>query len=206
MRLLTALPLAFLVSAAWAEPVTYQLTGTVISVTDGTNGTVDLRGSFSNGQAATFDMTVERSTAGTPSGGYYTTYVNAVTGVVGTIGTYSFSSKFPTTTLYVGNDNPDNGFFNDDLFVIVQPLTGDPIGSLNLFEANFSFQDQTGASFASQALPRIFPASIPNSMICQVDVSWVSLSGQGVVRVVFNTSTTPAQSTTWGGIKNLYRQ
>ena len=204
MRTLSPLALlAVLTASAWAEPVTYHWTGNIIDVTDGTNGTADLRGTFSIGQAATFDMTVERATSGAPFGSSFTEYVNAITQLTATIGTYSFSGTFPTTTITIGNDAPDNGFLNDSFFTIVQPLEGDPIGPLNLSDANFSFYDPQGAAFTSGILPRPFP--LLSFETRGVDVSWGSLSTQGVVRVEFSAGTTPALGTTWGRIKTDYR-
>ena len=204
MRVLPAM-LLLVPALAWAEPVTYHWTGTVVSVTDGTNGTYDLRGTFSNGQAATFDLTVERSTPGTPVGSYYMSYSGAVNSLAATIGTYSFTGTFPISSIDISNDNPDVGHTYDDFYCNVNPLSGNPIGTVNLSDAAFTFSDQEGTSWSSKALPRPFPA-MSGFEYKFVDVSWGNLSTQGSVRVSFDAVTTPAFGSSWGALKNLYRQ
>src|SRR5262245_40968098 len=141
MRVLTALALlSVLAVPAGAEPVTYHWTGTVTSVTDGSNGTYDLTGTFSNGQAVVFDLTVERTTNRTEYP-HSTRYENPITDLYSTIGTYVFSGTNPSSNISVVNDNPDGEYLIDDFSGIATTLVGDPVGTANLSDANFDLYD-----------------------------------------------------------------
>jgi len=216
MRLVTLLSgLVLFAIPASAEPVTYHFTGTVTFVTDGTFGSYDLRGQFANGQAVTMDMTVERATTGSQSLPYLTTYANPVTDLAATIGTYVFTGTNPFGSIGVVNDGPNapigpatNGSaFFDEFYGIFQGLEGNPIGTANLSDINFTFADAEGTALSDQMLPRIFPA-MTNFETKQMVVSWVAPPTfvQGTVEIDFSGVSTPAQGTSWGRVKNLYRR
>ena len=205
-------PLSFLLLVAappaFAETVTYQLTGVVTSVTDGTDGTYDLRSQFSNGQAVSVNMQVERATQGYQPGEVVTTYAGAVVDFTASIGTYYITGEYPFSVLTVVNDNPNalQGSAIDNFDGVVNTLTGDPIGTAMLSDANFRFEDAEGTALSSQQIPRTFPP-IADFETRQMEFSWSSHSthNQGDVLVLFSGAATPVHAASWGAIKGLYR-
>ena len=200
MRALPFLLALALPAVALAEPVTYHLTGTVDSVDNGTGNTLDLTGSFSPGTAFTLDLPVERSTVPLHPDQFTSLYSNIGTNAHFTIGSYACTGA-PMTALIIDNDM--YGF--DDFNFVMYTVTAPPIGSIYPAIFELELQDAAGTALGSTLLPRPMP-----DMSAWTTKVWIlgfsDNTTTGVVSGTLGAVSTPALSTTWGGIRALYRR
>lgn len=207
MRLVTTLLLlALSAPAVFAEPVTYHLTGTVISVSDGTAGTLDLTGTFSVSAPVTLDITVQRSSVPVTTDNIAYVYVNAGTALLLTIGSYSVTGA-TVNVIAVVNDQPNGGGPNlDEFSYIADGLVAPPLGTNTGAELSLTLDDLNGVALSSGALPRPMP-DMSNWSSKTFGLAFVSSisSNVGTVLGTFGAVTTPAQGASWGRIKADYR-
>jgi hypothetical protein len=195
-----------LASAAAAQPVAYQFTGTVVFVTDGSNSTIDLTNSFSPGQMLHLTMTVERSTpagsGGDPSMAFYP---NAVTQFGFTIGTYVCTGDAMNISTVVNDLTPPGPGTPDDMYdVTFSGLTAPAIGSAQPVGANLSLIDNDGIALSSNALPLV--TSIAEFELRTFDFQFTDGTLQvGLVTATLNDVITSVRSESWAYVKAMYR-
>ena len=191
---------------AGAEPVTYQFTGQISSF----GGTLDLSSLFSVGDAVTLDCTVERATTPEPQDAYVTAYTNPVTLVTFTVGTWSGGGVPASSGATVTNNAPSPGqpgVNYDQCYWNAQGVTAPPLGSVHLQTLTSTLDDIEGTVFDSGAIPREFPAlsAFEGKTATFLMIDFSSFQS-GYFFVTLGAVSTPAQGTTWGGIKAQYRR
>jgi hypothetical protein len=197
-----ALPFALALlaaSVAFAEPVTYHLTGTVDMVDAGGPGSLDLTGTFTLGTTFMLDLTVERSTV--PSHPDAWTYIyNVGKNAHFTIGSYACTGAGGAA---VNIENDYYGFDEFDFFMYV--LTAPPVGTATPQVFQLTLQNNAGNVLDSGALPRPMP-DMSNWPTRFFTLSFSDGVNTGAVGGTLTDVATPVLATTWGGIKDLYRQ
>lgn len=208
---------AFLLAAphAQAEPVTHQFTGQLTTITGGSGGSLDLTGVFTLGQAVTLDYTIERDTEPAEHDPYTSSYTDAITTLSVSIGSWSGSGTpaFSFTTVSDNAPSPGakfprtQGIEYDQYSGQVQGgVTAPPAGGSTLQSLTYTFDDVQGTVFNSTVLPREFAdlGQFEGSTLTILFFDFAQLKS-GYVMATLGGVTTPAQATTWGGVKALYR-
>lgn len=192
-------------AAAQAEPVTHQFTGQITSF----GGALNLSSLFSIGDAVTLDCTVERSTTPEPQDPYVTAYTNPVTMVAFTVGSWSGGSAPASSGATVTNNAPSPGqpgVNYDQWYWNAQGVSAPVLGNVHLSTISSTLDDIEGTVFDSGAIPRVFPAlgvfDGKTATFLMIDYSTFQ---SGYFFVTLAGVSTPAQGTSWGGIKALYR-
>jgi len=201
-----ALLVLAVVGRAEAEPVTHQFTGQISSF----GGSLNLSSLFSLGDPVTLDCTVERSTTPEPQDAYVTAYTNPVTMVAFTVGSWSGGSAPASSGATVTNNAPSPGqpgVNYDQWYWNATGVTAPPLGSVNLQILSSTLDDIEGTVFDSGAIPRVFPAlGVFDGKTATFQFFDFGTFQSGYFFVTLSGVTTPARATTWGGIKDLYRQ
>jgi hypothetical protein len=192
-------------AAAQAEPVTHQFTGQITSF----GGALNLSSLFSIGDPVTLDCTVERSTTPEPQDPYVTAYTNPVTMVAFTVGSWSGGSAPASSGATVTNNAPSPGqpgVNYDQWYWNAQGVSAPVLGNVHLSTISSTLDDIEGTVFDSGAIPRVFPAlgvfDGKTATFLMIDYSTFQ---SGYFFVTLAGVSTPAQGTSWGGIKALYR-
>jgi hypothetical protein len=197
---------------AEAEPVTHQFVGTITTITNGSAGMLDLTGTFTMGAAVTLDCTVERSTPGVAQDAYVTAYTDPVTMVAFTIGSWSGGGAPSNSGVTVTNNAPSPGFsaqaVNYDQYSWnALGVAAPPLGTTTLQSLTSTLDDIEGTVFDSGAIPRVFPdLSVFDGKTATFLLFDFAQFKSGYVMATLSSVSTPAQATTWGGLKALYRR
>ncbi|MGH7724624.1 MAG: hypothetical protein ACREOU_04275 [Candidatus Eiseniibacteriota bacterium] len=199
-------------SPAAAELVQHTYTGTVNTVTDGTGGTVDMTGTFSNGQSVTFVMTLERSTGGFKGEGG-TLYLNAVTAFTFSIGSYNGTlgvanqSNNLVTDDYDANPGPaaaPAGTPADFYFWQIPSPNSAMVNGASPVDIEVNMMDAEATQFSNEQLPRVMP-DMADFESTQWGMVFINGSSYGIVGGVLGGVSTPVNASTWGRIKAGYR-
>ena len=206
MRFRAVLLLLLFASRAGAEPVTHRFTGQITSF----GGTYDLSSVFSIGQAVTLDCTVERSTTPEPQDAYVTGYTNPVTMVAFTVGGWSGGSAPSISNATVTNNAPSPAPPNnpyDQWSWNAQGVSAPALGTVMFQSLTSTLDDVDGTVFSSQAIPRVFPAlgAFEGKTATFLFIDFNTFQSGYFMATLADVST-PAEGTTWGGIKALYRR
>jgi hypothetical protein len=175
-----ALLVLAVVGRAEAEPVTHQFTGQISSF----GGSLNLSSLFSLG--------------------------DPVTMVAFTVGSWSGGSAPASSGATVTNNAPSPGqpgVFYDQWYWNAQGVSAPVLGTVHLSTISSTLDHIEGTVFDSGAIPRVFPAlgvfDGKTATFLMIDFSTFQ---SGYFFVTLAGVTTPAQGTSWGGIKALYRQ
>lgn len=189
-----------------AETVTYHLTGTVISVSDGSLGTLDLSPTFTNGAPITLDITVQRSTTPITSDNIVYFYLNPGTALSFTVGSYVCTGAFANVASVVNDLTGGPGPLMDEFVYQASGLVGPPVATATTSALALNLGDFDGTVFASGALPRPMPA-LTNFENKTFELTYADdvLQKTGIVDGTMTGVTTPARGTSWGRIKSDYR-
>jgi len=202
-----------------AEPVTYTFTGVVTSVTNGSNGTLNLTRVFANGQSTVFSITVERDIQGIFDGAFGTTvYLSPIYSWTFSIGPYVCPlGPNGITEIWVGNDRPPPPPLNpaglagsvvDFYYVDISSPNGPTLTVENWRSRYLIFQliDQEAAVFADELQPRMMPdVSEFETATWNLSFTDEATNRWGKVAGTFNTVATPATVSTWGRLKAAYK-
>jgi hypothetical protein len=212
-RFLVALAaLALLVPPAAAEPVQHTYTGIVNSVTDGSPGTVDMTGTFSNGQSVTFVMALERSTTGFPGEGG-TLYLNPVTAFTFSIGSYNGTLGLGNqSNVLVTNDydatparaSVPAGAIADYYFWQIPNPNSPMVNGANPVDIEVNMMDAEATQFSNEQLPRVMP-DMSDFESTQWAMIFINGTSYGIVSGTLGGVTTPVNASTWGRLKAGYR-
>jgi hypothetical protein len=201
--LLVALP-------AGAEQVTHQFTGQLTTITDGSAGRLDLRSVFSLGQAVTLEYTIERGTSPTEHDPYTDAYTDGISALSFSIDAWSGSGT-PIFSLMTVTDNapsPGNPAipYDQNSVQIQGGITAPEIGGSTLQSLNWTFDDVQGTVFDSKVIPNTFPdlAAFEGRTLTVLVFNFSELKS-GYVMATLAGVTTPAQPSSWGQVKALYR-
>jgi len=205
--------LALAAPRAQAEPVTHQFVGQLTTITNAASGFLDLTGVFTMGAAVTLDCTIERSTPGLPQDAYVTGYTDPVTMVTFTIGSWSGGSAPSSSSATVTNNAPSPLKFPQTQLVNYDQyswnalgVTAPALGTATLQSLTSTLDDVDGTIFASTAIPRVFPdLSAFEGKTATFLLFDITQLKSGYVMATLSSVSTPAQATTWGGLKALYR-
>ncbi len=185
-----------------AEEVTHQFTGVLTTVTNGSGNTADLTGLFSLGQAVTFQYTIERNATGVPQDAYVTGYQDALTEFAFSIDTWA-GVGVPTFSLTTVTNNAPYDQYSAQ---VQGGITTPPLGNTMMQSLTYTLDDVQGTVFGSQAIPREFPElSVFEGKTFTILFFDFTQIRSGYVMATLDGVATPAQPTTWGGLKDLYR-
>lgn len=213
LRFRSALVLVVLVLAAprvGAEPITHQFTGQLTMMTDGSGLFLDLTGVFSLGQPVTLDYTIETDTPSVPEDAYTAGYTDAITALSFSIGSWTGSGTpgYSLTTVTDNAPSPAPGGAPYDQYSAQMQggLAAPPLGTIMFQTLTYTFDDVQGTVFGSTALPRQFPdlSAWEGKTLTFLFFDFAQLKS-GHAMATLSGVTTPAQVTTWGGLKALYR-
>jgi len=185
---------------ASAEPVTYHMTGTVDMVDNGTAGTLDLSGTFALGATFTLDLTVERSSVASHPDQWTSLYSNMGKNAHFTIGSYACTGAVASAVII---ENDYLGF--DEIDFIMYTLTAPAVGQATPAILQVTLQNNLGTTLDSGVPPRPMPA-MSNWPTKFFALSFSDGVSTGTVGGTFTDVSTPAQGTSWGRVKDLYRQ
>jgi hypothetical protein len=218
VRCRCALVLVALVLAApraQAEPVTHQFTGQLTMITNGSGSLLDLTGVFTLGQAVTLDYTIERDTPPVQQDPYTSAYTGAIEALAFSIGSWSGSGTPAYSFTTVSDNVPSPGLrfpqtqavTYDQYSAQVQGgISAPPIGDTAMQSLTWTFDDVQGTVFGSTGIPRVFPdlGAFEGKTLTILFFDFTQLKSGYVMATLAGVST-PAQATTWGGVKALYR-
>jgi hypothetical protein len=201
--------LVLLASGAQAETVTHQFTGHLTTITDGSGGTTaDLTGLFTMGEAVTLEYTIERSTTAEPQDPHTSGYTGAITTLSFSIGSWSGSGTpgYSFTTVVDNEPSPVSGVYDEYSAQVQGGITAPPIGNAQLTSLTYTFDDVQGTVFNSTAIPAVFPdlGSFEGKTLTVLLFDMGTFKS-GYVMATFDGGSTPAQASTWGQLKGLYR-
>ena len=188
--------------------VTYQLKGTVLFVSDGTGGLLNLTGAFQIGDPFILACTVDPSTLDTsdPHASACTGCVTAMSvDVDGYTGTLQESAL---SALNVYNDYDEGGAActgtsADEFIVVAGGINAAPVGNATLFSAGFEVTDCEGTAWSSSDVPRSL--SISELESGTMALTFMDGTVSGTVIATMAEATVPARATTWGQVKTRYR-
>ena len=205
-RIVAALVLLLLASRAGAEPVTHRFTGQVTSY----GGALNVSSLFPPGTAVALDCTVERTTTGVPEDAYVTAYTDAVTMVAFTVGSWSGGSAPSTSSAKVTNNAPSPAPPNnpyDQWTWNALGVTAPALGNVMLQTLTSTLDDVDGSVFDSGAIPRVFPAlgAFEGKTATFLFIDFGTFQS-GYFMATLSDVSTPAQGTSWGGIRARYRR
>ena len=195
---------------AQAEPVTHHFTGQLTTITNGSNGLLDLTGLFTLGQPVTLDYTIERGTKATEHDPYTSAYTDAITTLSFSIDTWSGSGTpgFSFTTASDNVPSPGGGGVEYDQYSgqVQGGVTAPPIGGSTFQSLTYTFDDVQGTVFDSTVIPRVFPDlnEFEGKTLTILFFDFTQLKSGYVMATLAGVST-PARAATWGGVKALYR-
>ncbi len=202
-------------SCVLAEPVTHQFTGQLTTITNGSGVTLDLTGLFTLGQPVTFEYTIERDTPPIQQDPYTAAYTDAITSLSFSIGTWAGSGTPSTSTTTVSNNVPSVGrellraqavTYDQFSASVLGGISTPPIGNSTLQSLTYTLDDIEGTVLGSSVIPREFPAmSEWEGKTFTVLLFDFTQLRSGYVMATLSGVTTPAKSSTWGGVKALYR-
>jgi hypothetical protein len=186
--------------------VTHTFTGVVTAVTDGTNGSVDLTGTFLAGQPFRVECTIERATPPfneTPNQSSYAEPVTELTAAMGSLVVVGAS----TTLASVLNDFPLPAGGGIDRFALIgDGMLATQVGDALLSSIIIDLVDDHATTFATTALPRTFPPITEFETRTVRFTFYDEVTGLfGSVTGTIGEVTTPAAAQTWGAVKARYR-
>lgn len=200
------LALVLVAGAARAEPVTHTFTGTVAAVTNGTNGSLDLTGTFHVAQEFRVDCTIERGTPPFNVTSTQSSYQDPATSLTALVGSFVVSGA-NTTLAAVVNDQPGPPLGAYDRYVVqADGMLATPVGNASLSSLIIDLADDDAIVFGSTALPREFPPALDFETRSVLFTFYDGTTGAfGSVTGTIGDVTTPALPLSWGALRARYR-
>ena len=202
--------LVFAAAPARAEQVTHQFNGQLTTITNGSAGMLDLRRVFSLGQAVTFEYTIERDTPPAEHDPYTDSYTDGISALSFSIDTWSGAGTPVYSLMTVTDNQPSPGnpsiLYDQNSVQIQGGITAPEIGGATLQSLTWTLDDIQGTVFDSKVIPRVYPAlNVFEGKTMTVLVFDFNQLKSGYVMATLSSVATPAQATSWGEVKALYR-
>jgi hypothetical protein len=205
---LVFLALTLAVPRAQAELVTHQFTGQLTTITNGSGVTADLTGLFTLGQPVTLEYTIELDTPPEPQDPYTSGYTGALTALSFSIGSWSGSGTpaYSFTTVLDNEPSPVSGVYDQYSAQVQGGISATALGNTTLASLTYTLDDVQGTVFDSKAIPRVFPnLGVFEGKTFTVLLFDLDQLKSGYVMATLAGVSTPAQPSTWGRLKALFR-